>query len=64
MAQPNFGCPPGALDLVLFLKNPVATERGADTISVVERVIRNIPRREREGFVATLSGTVAAVSGL
>jgi hypothetical protein len=46
MANPNFGCPPDRLDLVLFLKNPVATDRGADTIRIVERDIRNIPRRE------------------
>jgi hypothetical protein len=64
MAGPNFGCPPSVLDLVLFLKNPVATDRGADTIRIVARDIRNIPRREREELVAAPSEIVAATSGM
>jgi hypothetical protein len=63
MARPNFGWLPGVLDLVLFLKNPVATNRGAVTIRIVERNIRNFPSRERERFVAVLPGLVAAMTG-
>jgi hypothetical protein len=64
MARANFGCPPGVLDLALFLKNPVATDRGADTIRTVASDIRNFPTRETEVFVALPSEIVAATSGM
>ena len=77
-AHPNFGFLPGVLDLGLFLKNPVATDRGADTIEIVVRNIRNFPRRgreperagakagakERQTVVVALPGLVAAMTGM